>query len=143
MANGGNRPNRPLRPRGGGGPGGRRRRVLMARGGARPRGDPGQARETGPQLREPRPPAAPPTGPVSVESGVSVRDLSQALGVPMPNIIKILMGLGQMRTATQSLSDEEVELIATEVSREITIKHAADEEEEPEEFDDPDDVLQA
>src|SRR5205823_2023305 len=85
----------------------------------------------------------PPTGPVSVESGVSVRDLSQALGVPMPSIIKILMGLGQMRTATQSLSDEEVELIATEVGREITIKHAADEEEEPEEFDDPDDVLQA
>src|SRR5207245_5401562 len=41
------------------------------------------------------------------------------------------------------LSDEEVELIATEVGREITIKHAADEEEEPEEFDDPDDVLQA
>jgi translation initiation factor IF-2 len=80
---------------------------------------------------------------VSVESGVSVRDLSQALGVPMPSIIKILMGLGQMRTATQSLSDEEVELIATEVGREITIKHAADEEEEPEEFDDPDDVLQA
>jgi len=80
---------------------------------------------------------------VSVESGVSVRDLSQALGVPMPNIIKILMGLGQMRTATQSLSDEEVELIAAEVGREITIKHAADEEEEPEAFDDPEDALQA
>src|SRR5438046_7172324 len=61
----------------------------------------------------------------------------------MPELIKILMGLGQMRTATQSLSDEEVELIATEVGREITIKHAADEEEEPEAFDDPDDVLQA
>ncbi|HKU55886.1 MAG TPA: translation initiation factor IF-2 [Gaiellaceae bacterium] len=84
-----------------------------------------------------------PTGPVSVESGVSVRDLSQALGVPMPNIIKILMGLGQMRTATQSLSDEEVELIAAEVGREITIKHAADEEEEPEAFDDPEEALQA
>ena len=39
------------------------------------------------------------------------------------------MGLGQMRTATQSLSDEEVELIAAEVEREVTIKHAADDEE--------------
>src|SRR3954467_4753792 len=150
MANGGNRPNRPLRPRGGGGPGGRRRRVVIDQGGARPsreprpaRQDAAQRRRAPAQAREPPPPAAPPTGPVSVESGVSVRDLSQALGVPMPNIIKILMGLGQMRTATQSLSDEEVELIATEVGREITIKHAADEEEEPEEFDDPDDVLQA
>src|SRR6476661_2400363 len=141
MANGGNRPNRPLRPRGGGGAGGRRRRVVIDQGAQRPR-DQRQARPDT-QRREPRPPAPPPTGPVSVESGVSVRDLSQALGVPMPEIIKILMGLGQMRTATQSLSDEEVELIATEVKREITIKHAADEEEEPEEFDDPEDALQA
>jgi translation initiation factor IF-2 len=145
MANGGNRPNRPLRPRGGGGGagGGRRRRVVIDQGGARPSREQRQARQDAQRNREPRPPAPPPTGPVSVESGVSVRDLSQALGVPMPSIIKILMGLGQMRTATQSLSDEEVELIATEVGREITIKHAADEEEEPEEFDDPDDVLQA
>jgi translation initiation factor IF-2 len=117
--------------------------VVIDQGGARPSREQRQARQEAAQRREPRPPAAPPTGPVSVESGVSVRDLSQALGVPMPNIIKILMGLGQMRTATQSLSDEEVELIATEVEREITIKHAADEEEEPEAFDDPDDALQA
>src|SRR5215475_11667784 len=141
MANGGNRPNRPLRPRGGGGAGGRRRRVVIDQGGARPSREQRQARQDS-RPREPRAPAPPPTGPVSVESGVSVRDLSQALGVSMPNIIKILMGLGQMRTATQSLSDEEVELIATEVGREITIKHAA-EEEEPEAFDDPDDALQA
>jgi translation initiation factor IF-2 len=70
-----------------------------------------------------------PTGPVTVESGVTVKDLSAALGVPMSQIIKILMGLGQMRTATQSLSDDEVELIAAEVEREVTIKHAADDEE--------------
>ncbi|HZC74825.1 MAG TPA: translation initiation factor IF-2 [Gaiellaceae bacterium] len=142
MANGGNRPNRPLRPRGGGGAAGRRRRVVIDQGGARPSREQRQARQDS-QRREPRPPAPPPTGPVSVESGVSVRDLSQALGVPMPNLIKILMGLGQMRTATQSLTDEEVELIAAEVGREITIKHAADEEEEPEAFEDPEDSLQA
>ena len=142
MANGGNRPNRPLRPRGGGGAGGRRRRVVIDQGGQRPSREQRQARQDS-QRREPRPPAPPPTGPVSVESGVSVRDLSQALGVPMPKIITLLMGLGQMRTATQSLSDEEVELIAAEVGREITIKHAADEEEEPEAFDDPDEALQA
>src|SRR5436853_4035001 len=142
MANGGNRPNRPLRPRGGGGPGNRRRRVVIDQGGARPSREQRQARQDAPR-REPRPPAPPPTGPGSAESGLSVQNLSQALGVPMANIIKILMGLGQMRTATQSLSDEEVELIAAEVGREITIKHAADEEEEPEAFDDPDEALQA
>jgi len=143
MANGGNRPNRPLRPRGGGAGGGRRRRVVIDQGGARPSREQRQARQDSQRSREPRPPAPPPTGPVSVESGVSVRDFSQALGVSMPEIIKILMGLGQMRTATQSLSDEEVELIAAEVKREVTIKHAADEEEEPEAFDDPEESLQA
>jgi translation initiation factor IF-2 len=142
MANGGNRPNRPLRPRGGGGAGGRRRRVVIDQGATRPSREQRQARQDS-QRREPRPPAPPQTGPVSVESGVSVRDLSQALGVPMPKIITLLMGLGQMRTATQSLSDEEVELIAAEVGREVTIKHAADEEEEPEAFDDPEEALQA
>jgi translation initiation factor IF-2 len=143
MANGGNRPNRPLRPRGGGAGGGRRRRVVIDQGGARPSREQRQARQDSQRSREPRPPAPPPTGPVSVESGVSVRDFSQALGVSMPEIIKILMGLGQMRTATQSLSDEEVELIAAEVKREVTIKHAADEEEEPEAFDDPEESLEA
>jgi len=67
---------------------------------------------------------------------VSVRDLSQALGIPAAQIIKILMGLGKMVQITQSLTDEEVELIAAEVNREITIKHVADEDEEPEVFED-------
>jgi translation initiation factor IF-2 len=61
----------------------------------------------------------------------------------MPQLIKILMGLGQMKTATQSLTDEEVELIAAELEREVTIKHAADEEEAPEEFEDTEESLQA
>jgi len=74
---------------------------------------------------------------------VTVKDLSQALGVPMPELIKILMALGQMRTATQSLSDEDVEIIGTELQREITIKHAAEEELEPEEFEDEDEDLVA
>jgi translation initiation factor IF-2 len=61
----------------------------------------------------------------------------------MQNIIKSLMTLGVMKTATQSLTDEEVELIAAELEREVTIKHAADEEEAPEEFEDTEESLQA
>jgi len=142
MANGGNRPNRPLRPRGGGGAGGRRRRVVIDQGAQRPSREQRQARQDS-QRREPRPPAPPPTGPVSVESGVSTQDLSQALGVKVPDILKFLMGLNVIKPQTATLSDEEVELIAAEFGREVTIKHAADEEEEPESFDDPDDALQA
>src|SRR5919204_418282 len=129
MANesGPNRPNRPLRPRQGA-PGQRRkRRVVIDNAAARPQ----QPREV-----------VPPTGPVTVESGVTVRDFSQALGVPMGELIKILMGLGQMRTATQSLTDEEVELLAAELKREVTIKHLADEDEvEPEAFEDAEEDL--
>src|SRR5437764_14550483 len=118
MANGG-KPNRPLRPRGGGGPAGRRRRVVIDQGAQRPSArEQRQARQDAAQSRAPKAPVAPPTGPISVESGISVQNLSQALGVSMPQLIKILMGLGQMRTATQSLSDEEVELIAAELDRE-------------------------
>jgi translation initiation factor IF-2 len=127
MADGPNKPNRPIRPRGGG-QGGRRRRVVIEGGAARGR-DARAARDRSQQAAPRTPPPPPQTGPVTVESGVTVKDLSGALGVPMSQIIKILMGLGQMRTATQSLSDEEVELISTEVGREVTVKHAADDEE--------------
>src|SRR5919198_535385 len=112
MANesGSNRPNRPMRPRQG------------AAGGRR---------------KQPREVTAP-TGPVSVPSGVTVRDLSQALGIPAPKIIMYMMGLGKAVTITQTLGDDEVELIAAELApeRELTIKHAADEDEEPEAFED-------
>ena len=135
----GNRPNRPVRPRQA--PGGRKRRVVIDQGAARPRQDSRQARER----TEQRPKSGPgpqPTGPVTVPSGVSVKDLSQALGVAAAQIIKIMMGLGEMVTITQSLSDEAVQLIATEVKREVTIKHVADEDELPEVFEDaPEDLV--
>jgi translation initiation factor IF-2 len=110
-------------------------------GAARPRDD-RRARDQ----RAAAPPKQPrevvqPTGPVSLESGITVRDFSQALGVGMQDIIKILMGLGALKTATQSLTDDEVELLAAELKREITIKHAGDEDVEPEIVeDDPEDL---
>ena len=98
MADGRKGPNRPIRPRGGAG-GGRKRRVVIEGGGGRSAGR--QARDRSSAPPQPRQaPAPPPSGPITVESGVTVKDLSQALGVPMPELIKILMGLGQMRTAT-------------------------------------------
>jgi translation initiation factor IF-2 len=136
------RPNRPIRPRGPGA-GGRKRRVVIDTGAGRPRPDSRQSRDR--TMREPKTDQqiAPPTGPAAVESGVTVRDFSQALGVSMQDIIKILMGLGTMRTATQSLTDDEVELIAGELKREVTIKHLGEEDEEPETFEDAEETLQA
>ncbi|MGZ4386534.1 MAG: translation initiation factor IF-2 N-terminal domain-containing protein, partial [Gaiellaceae bacterium] len=149
MANdsGASRPNRPIRPRQGGVSGRRKRRVVIENQGARP-GRPGQGPPTRGDARgdgrtRDRQPVVP-TGPVTVPSGVTVKDLSAALGVPVPQIIKIMMGLGEMVTITQSLSDEAVELIASgiEPAREVTIKHASEEEDEEESFEDTADDLQ-
>src|SRR6478609_2471862 len=89
MADRPNRPNRPIRPRQGA-PAGRRKR-----------------RDQQEQKPKEKTPVAPLTGPVTVESGVTVKDLSQALGVPVPKLITILMGLGAPKTVTQSLAAEE------------------------------------
>jgi translation initiation factor IF-2 len=141
MADGKNRPNRPIRPRHSG-VGRRRRRVVIDAQAARPRPDARQPREGRPDGKPEAQQVQTPTGPATVESGVTVKDLSQALGVQMQQIIKILMNLGQMRTATQSLSDDEVELVAAELNREVTIKHAAEEELEPETFEDAESDLE-
>jgi translation initiation factor IF-2 len=135
---------RPIRPRGGGGPGNRRRRVVIDGGTGRPGA--GQRQRPGDRQggdRTPKTPreVAPPSGPVTVESGVTVQNFSQALGVPMAQIIKMLMEMGVGKTATQTLTDDEVELISAELSREVTIKHAGEEEAEPESFDDADEAL--
>ncbi len=135
---------RPIRPRGGGGPGNRKRRVVIEGGGGRPGAGQRQRPGDRPVDRGPKTPreVVPPTGPATVESGVTVRDFSQALGISMSQIIKMLMGLGQMKTATQSLTDEEVGLIAIELDREVEIKHAGEEETEPETYDDPEEALE-
>jgi translation initiation factor IF-2 len=64
------------------------------------------------------------------------------MGVSTPEIIKALMGYGEMVTITQTLSDEAIEVLATDFSREVEITHAADEEAEleAEAVDDPKDL---
>ena len=112
-------------------PSGKRRRVVIdsqAARGPRDTGRRGGGRERAPERVER--PITRPTGPVTVESGVSVKELSAALGVPLAEIIKILMLNGQMVTITQSLADEAVEFLGLEFEREITIKHVEDDLEE-------------
>jgi translation initiation factor IF-2 len=138
------RPNRPFRPRQGASGPGRRRRVVIDTGASRPRQDGRQSRDRQETKPRERREVVEPTGPVTVPSGVTVKDLSAAIGKTVPDIIKVMMGLGKMVTITQSLSDEEVELIATELvpNRELRITHAADEEEELETYEDsPEDLV--
>jgi translation initiation factor IF-2 len=80
-------------------------------------------------------------GPVEVQSGATVKDLAEAVGVSTAQIIKALMGMGEMATITQSLSDEAIELLADEMKRPVTIVHAEEEIERGEEVEDaPEDL---
>ena len=132
---------RPLRPRGGA-PGGRRkRRVVIDTQAARPRPADRPQRDAQKQERPAQQPAPQQSGPIKVNSGATVKELSAALGVSVPEIIKIMMGVGEMVTITQTLSDDAIELIATEAKKDVEIKHADEEELEPETYeDDPADL---
>jgi len=80
---------------------------------------------------------------VRVEPGATVKDLGEAVGVPPTQIIKVLMGLGEMKTLTQTLSTEEIELVSEELGVEVEI--GAVEEPEPLEVapdDDPADLVE-
>src|SRR6185437_1954071 len=91
---------------------------------------PGQRRDRGAPRPEVKREPEVPTGPVKVESGVTVKDLAEKLGISPAKIIAYMMSEGQMVTLTVSLSDDDVLLIGLEFDREITIAHTADEEDE-------------
>jgi len=132
-------PSSQRRSRPGGGPGNRRRRVVIdaqaSRRGPGPQSDRRGRRDRNRQAErtEQAPVAVAETQTAKVPSGASVKDVSQLLGVSTADIIKTLMGYGEMATITQSLSDEAITIIADDFKRTVEIVHAADEEEEIEE----------
>ncbi len=131
-------PGRAPRPQRGASPKGKRRVVIDAQAGRKPT----MRRERGAPRAEPKREAEVPTGPVKVPSGITVKDLAEKLGISPAKIITLMMGLGEMVTLTVSLTDDAVELIGTELSREITIQHTDDEEEEEVVFeDDPESLV--
>jgi translation initiation factor IF-2 len=80
---------------------------------------------------------------VRIEPGATVKDLADAVGVPPTQIIKVMMGLGEMKTVTQTLSTEEIELVSEELGVEVEI--GAVEEPAPEEVapeDSPEDLVE-
>ena len=59
---------------------------------------------------------------VRVEPGATVKDLADALGVAPAQIVKVLFALGEMKTVTQTLSTDEIELVAAEMEVEVEIR---------------------
>ncbi len=114
---GGPPPQRPPRRRGG-----RRRRPLLEE----------------PPLKTEAPPEPEAT---KVQSGATVREVAELLGLGSSEVIKKLMMMGEMATLTQTLTDDSVRAIAEEYDRKIEIVTAAEEEPEAPEFEDSEDSL--
>ncbi|HEY5816510.1 MAG TPA: translation initiation factor IF-2 [Solirubrobacterales bacterium] len=114
---GGPPPQRPPRRRGG-----RRRRPLLE--------------EPPVKAEEPAEPEA-----TRVNSGATVREVAELLGLGSAEVIKKLMMMGEMATLTQTLTDESIKAIADEYDRKIEIVTAAEEEPEAPEFDDAEESL--
>ena len=70
------------------------------------------------------------TDAVRVNSGATVKDVAEYLGVPVPDLIKQLMMMGEMATLTQTLSDEAIVILAEALGKEVEIVTTADEEAE-------------
>jgi len=146
---------KPVRPAGqqqgaatGGGAGAKKRRVVIdsqaARrdqmGGPPPQRPPRRrgGRRRRPLLEEPPASPATPAEPeaTKVNSGATVREVAESLGLAPAEVIKKLMMMGEMATLTQTLTDESIRAIADEYDRKLEIVSAADEEPEEPEFDD-------
>ncbi|HSL68415.1 MAG TPA: translation initiation factor IF-2 [Actinomycetota bacterium] len=80
-------------------------------------------------------PAKPALPSLKVVRGSSAQDLAEKVGRTPADIVKILLSLGEMVTATQSLSDEAVSLVATELGYEAEVVGFEEELEEEEQVD--------
>ena len=107
--------------------GGRKRRRVVIDASATNRGPRPVAAGEAPAQREPRPaPSATEARQeektaARVEPGATVKDLADALGVAPAQIVKVLFSMGEMKTVTQTLSTEEIELIAEEMGVEVEV----------------------
>ncbi|MGH2916842.1 MAG: translation initiation factor IF-2, partial [Solirubrobacteraceae bacterium] len=64
---------------------------------------------------------------IQVNSGSTVKDVAEYLKVPVPEVMKKLMALGEMKTLTQTLSDDSITVLAAELGKEVEIVHSEDE----------------
>jgi translation initiation factor IF-2 len=80
-------------------------------------------------------------GTIQINSGSTVKDVAEYLDVRVPEIVKKLMELGELKTQTQTLSDETIEVLATELGKEVEIVHSEDEEVAEPVFHDADEDL--
>ena len=70
-----------------------------------------------------------------------MRDVAEHLGVPVADVIKKLMQLGEMASITQTLSDDAIGVIADEFEKKVEVVRAAEDETAAPVFEDADEDL--
>jgi translation initiation factor IF-2 len=75
---------------------------------------------------------------VRINSGSTVKDVAEYLDVSQAEIIKKLMALGEMKTLTQTLTDEAIGVLASEFGKDVEVVHTEEEEIEEPGFEDTD-----
>jgi translation initiation factor IF-2 len=135
------------------GPGGRRRVVIDSQASRRQQGGPSNQPQRRPRRGRRRrgtydetiapidTAAMEATDLIRVNSGSTVKDIAEYLGVAVPEVIKKLMSLGEMATLTQTLSDDAIQVLADEFDKQIEILHAADDVEVEPVFEDAEEDL--
>jgi translation initiation factor IF-2 len=78
---------------------------------------------------------------IQINSGSTVKDVAEYLDVPVPEVMKKLMALGELKTLTQTLSDETIQVLAAELGKEVQIVHSEDETIVEPEYDDAEEEL--
>ncbi|MGH2885206.1 MAG: translation initiation factor IF-2 N-terminal domain-containing protein, partial [Solirubrobacteraceae bacterium] len=78
---------------------------------------------------------------IGINSWSTVKDVAEYLDVPVPEIMKQLMALGEMKTLTQTLSDEAIQVLAAELGKTVEIVHSEDETIAEPVFDDAEETL--
>ncbi|HEV2756697.1 MAG TPA: translation initiation factor IF-2 [Actinomycetota bacterium] len=76
---------------------------------------------------------------IRVHRGITVKDFAEALDRSPAEIVKVLLGMGEMVTVTQSMSDEAVLLVADELGATVTVIDPEMEEAEADQADAGDD----
>ena len=69
-----------------------------------------------------------PAVPIAVHRGITVQDFADKVDRSPAEIVKVLLGLGEMVTVTQSMSDEAVELVSEELGIPVAVVDPAEEE---------------
>ena len=75
---------------------------------------------------------------VKVHRGIIVKDFAEKIGRSSAEVVKALIGLGEMLSATQSMSDDAILLVAEELGVDVQVIDPTMEDDDDELFDDED-----